>query len=169
MSASESTESKTLYPMGPTDNDAADNYMKSKTLEPNEQMAKIIKGDKTYVLTLKDFTISPISPINHSKETAEEAFRRRELNEQRELAQAKQATQVEPVKPIKKSNNYTTWDKSELEEEESRIKSRPKNASGALVNPNNASKLAKVRVALAKKGGTRKYLVSRAKKTRRHK
>jgi len=148
----------TLYPMRPTDDSAADSFMKDKILEPNEQMAKIVKDGKIYVLTLKEFSTSTMA-ANRSKETAEQAFTRREAEEMRDILSAQP----------KSKDDYSTWNKPSLEAEEANIKSRPKNAKGALANPNNASKLAKVRLALSKKGGTRKQFVMRSKKTRRHK
>jgi hypothetical protein len=170
----------TLYPMRPTDKAEADNYMKDKILEPNEQIAKIIKDGKIYVLTLKEFGTSPA--LVRSDETPEEAAKRRNSEEADSIAKAEAAEAVAKptetvVKPASKNpqytkNQYASWGLQHLKEEEQQILSRPKNRNGAFVDSNNGAELAKLRGVIANKeratGGTRKRKM-RSKKTRRHK
>jgi len=177
MKDSSNTEApKQLFPMGPTDANAADSFMKEKTLGPGEQMAKIIKNDKIYVLTLKEFSTSPIAVDRNAVE------------------------EEEPNKKTVRTNIYTNEGLAEfnkglpkmrlenMQKMEKHLMSLPKvSTSGDTTAqtttwkyPKTGQALVKVRGAIAKRikniedertrsrGGTRKRKM-RSKKTLRHK
>jgi len=175
--------------MGPTDTGAADNYMKDKTLSAGEQMAKIVNGNKTYVITLKSFNTQPLS-IDRSKETPEEAAKRRQAEENARIT----SMGTEETKKTVRTNIYTpeeyteikkglpTLELKELLQIEGKLLKQPKGANGAVwKDPKTGQALVAVRKAIEqrksniqnelikqKKGGTRKRKM-RSKKTLRHK